>query len=174
MTALSPTTGPSAITRPTVPGAGSSGSSSRTRKTVLVCSIPGTLATLTASNRKRAHSTVLAGHRPDTRNPLSSPSAWKGDTSTDRSSDSLMVNLHRGAAVVLMVNHTRVGTQVPLSANDSRDDARVTLLLRIGHTPLSGARPDSARPVTIPAISAAGHICRWGTLPAGQSSAVYL
>src|SRR6476620_4907684 len=131
-TALSPTPGPSAMTRPTVPGAGSSGSSSLTRKTVLVCNMPGTLATRTARSRNLAHSTVLAGHRPETRNPLSKPSAWKGATSTDLSSGSLMVNLHRGAAGWLMVYHIVVSTQDPLSANEFRDDERVTRVLRTG------------------------------------------
>ena len=78
----SPTTVPSAITRPTVPGAGSSGSSSRTPKIVVVDSNPGSEATRTATISSCAHSFVESGHRPETTNPFKDPPEWKGATST--------------------------------------------------------------------------------------------
>ena len=107
-----------AITSPTAPGWDDSGRSSRTRNTVLVGSMPGTLATRTASSRKRAHSTVLAGQRPDTRKPLSTPWAWKGDTSTEISSCScISTSCSSHTGVGHMVNHIGVGTQAPESAN---------------------------------------------------------
>src|ERR1700756_2670893 len=82
--AVSPTTGPSASTRPTVPGSGSSGRSSRTPKIVVVGSNPGSDATLTAMMSSCAHSFVESGHRPETTKPLSEPCEWKGATSMAR------------------------------------------------------------------------------------------
>ncbi len=78
----SPTTVPSASTRPTVPGAGSSGSSSRAPKIVVVASNPGSDATRTATISSCAHSFVESGHLPETTNPFNAPPAWKGATST--------------------------------------------------------------------------------------------
>src|ERR1700761_19379 len=80
----SPTTGPSAKTRPTVPGAGASGSSSRTPNTVVVGSNPGSDATLTATINSCAHSLVESGHRPEITNPFRAPREWKGATSMAR------------------------------------------------------------------------------------------
>src|ERR1700730_12122297 len=76
----SPTTGPSAKTRPTVPGAGASGRSSRTPNTVVVASNPGRDATLTATINNCAHSLVESGHRPEITNPFRAPREWKGGT----------------------------------------------------------------------------------------------
>src|ERR1700756_1123570 len=78
----SPTTGPSASTRPTVPGAGASGSSSRAPKTVVVFSNPGSDATLTATINSCAHSFVVSGQRPEITNPFRALREWNGDTST--------------------------------------------------------------------------------------------
>src|SRR5277367_6400832 len=80
----SPTTGPSAKTRPTVPGAGASGSSSRTPNTVVVASNPGSDATLTATINNCAHSLVESGQRPEITNPFRAPREWKGATSMAR------------------------------------------------------------------------------------------
>ena len=79
----SPISWPSATTRPTAPGCGCSGSSSRTRNTVLTGSSPGTAAICTASTRNLAHSTVSCGHRLISMNPYSDPSDWSGATSID-------------------------------------------------------------------------------------------
>src|ERR1700754_4664905 len=72
-TADSPTTVPSATTSPTVPGTGSSGSSSRAPKIVVVESNPGSEATRTATISSCAHSLVESGQRPETTNPLRDP-----------------------------------------------------------------------------------------------------
>src|ERR1700733_13771294 len=80
----SPTTGPSASTRPTVPGAGASGNSSRAPNTVVVLSNPGSDATLTATINSCAHSLVESGHRPEITKPLRAPREWKGATSMGR------------------------------------------------------------------------------------------
>src|SRR6201996_6962705 len=80
----SPTTGPSARTRPTVPGAGVSGNSSRTPNTVEVASNPGSDATLTATISNCAHSLVESGQRPEITNPFRAPREWKGATSMAR------------------------------------------------------------------------------------------
>ena len=80
----SPTTGPSATTKPTVPGSGDSGNSSRAPKTVVVESNPGNEATRTATIRSWAHSFVESGHRPEITNPFSEPREWKGATSMAR------------------------------------------------------------------------------------------
>ena len=77
-TADSPTTVPSASTSPTVPGSGSSGSSSRAPKIVVVESNPGSDATRTATINSCAHSLVESGQRPETTNPLSEPREWNG------------------------------------------------------------------------------------------------
>ena len=77
-TADSPTTGPSARTSPTVPGAGASGSSSRAPKIVVVASSPGSDATLTATISSCAHSLVESGQRPDTTKPFSDPASGRG------------------------------------------------------------------------------------------------
>ena len=53
------------MTSPTVPGAGSSGSSSRAPKIVVVESNPGSEATRTATISSCAHSLVESGHRPE-------------------------------------------------------------------------------------------------------------
>src|SRR5277367_6765838 len=80
----SPTTGPSASTKPTVPGAGASGSSSRAPNTVVVFSNPGSDATLTATINSWAHSLVESGQRPEITNPFSAPREWNGATSMAR------------------------------------------------------------------------------------------
>src|SRR5258708_40169064 len=80
----SPTTGPSARNRPTVPGAGASGSSSRTPNTVVVSSNPGSDATLTATINNCAHSLVESGQRPEITKPFRAPREWKGATSMAR------------------------------------------------------------------------------------------
>ena len=80
--APSPSTGPAEVTSPTVPGWGSSGTSSTARKTVVVGSSPGTAASRTARARNCAHSRVEAGHRPLTTNPRRDPPPWKGAIST--------------------------------------------------------------------------------------------
>src|ERR671918_1779459 len=80
----SPTTVPSATTSPTVPGSGSSGSSSRAPKIVVVESNPGSDATRTATIRSWAHSLVESGQRPETTNPLSDPREWNGAISIAR------------------------------------------------------------------------------------------
>ena len=83
-TADSPTTVPSARTRPTVPGRGCSGNSSRTPKIVVVESNPGRDATRTAMIRSWAHSLVESGQRPETTKPFNVPREWNGDISTAR------------------------------------------------------------------------------------------
>ena len=65
------------------PPAGASGSSSRTRNTVLTGSSPGTAAICTASTRNLAHSTVSCGQRPISRKPYSDPPDCSGATSID-------------------------------------------------------------------------------------------
>src|SRR3954470_919166 len=72
-TADSPTTVPSAKNSPTAPGPGSSGSSSRAPKIVVVESNPGSDATRTATISSCAHSLVESGQRPETTNPLRDP-----------------------------------------------------------------------------------------------------
>jgi hypothetical protein len=72
-TADSPTTVPSATTRPTVFGSGSSGNSSRAPKIVVVESNPGKEATRTATINSCAHSFVESGQRPEITKPLSDP-----------------------------------------------------------------------------------------------------
>src|SRR6201998_1306851 len=81
----SPKIVPSANTRPTVPGTGSSGSSSRAPNTVVVESNPGNDATLTATISSWAHSLVESGQRPEITKPLSAPREWKGETPIGRS-----------------------------------------------------------------------------------------
>src|SRR6201984_2945770 len=80
----SPKMVPSANTRPTVPGTGSSGNSSRAPNTVVVESNPGNDATLTATISSWAHSLVESGQRPEITKPLSEPWEWKGTTSMGR------------------------------------------------------------------------------------------
>src|ERR1700746_1552439 len=81
----SPNIVPSARTRPTVPGSGSSGNSSRAPNTVVVESSPGNDATLTATISSWAHYFVESGQRPEITNPFRAPRAWKGETPMGRS-----------------------------------------------------------------------------------------
>src|SRR6516164_3700980 len=81
----SPNTVPSASTRPTVPGTGSSGNSSRAPNTVVVESNPGNDAILTATISSWAHSFVESGQRPEITNPFRAPREWKGETPIGRS-----------------------------------------------------------------------------------------
>src|ERR1700757_2793479 len=126
--AVSPTTGPSASTRPTVPGTGSSGRSSRTPKIVVVDSNPGSDATLTATMSSCAHSLVESGHRPETTKPLSAPCEWKGATSMARpdpeliSAASALEDISNQAVTRRWVDEVRMteysaGTQHDTSAN---------------------------------------------------------
>src|SRR5262249_11612394 len=69
----SPNTVPSARTRPTGSGSGSSGNSSRATNTVVVESNPGKDATRTATMSNWAHSFVESGQRPEITNPFRAP-----------------------------------------------------------------------------------------------------
>src|SRR5258707_14807811 len=80
----SPKTVPSASTRPTVPGSGSSGNSSRAPNTVVVESNPGNDATRTATMSSWADSFVESGQRPEITNPFRARREWNGATPIGR------------------------------------------------------------------------------------------
>src|SRR6201996_5475183 len=126
----SPKTVPSASTRPTVPGSGSSGNSSRAPNTVVVESNPGNDATLTATIRSWAHSFVESGQRPEITKPFSAPREWKGETPIGRSDPvSISTSARRirsnDDAVARIIQHARGSGAMQL------DTARSARLLKM-------------------------------------------